>query len=222
MTAALAGSAMASQAAEQTSREENRGLITGLVIGAGVGGPFGAGVGAIVGGGLIGKALATHRIKNELKASVERLDAERVELAEMVAMLNGDLDRMIQRQSAGWQPRAIPVQFRTGSARIEPHYEGQLEKIAAVLTRNPDATISLSGFTDRRGDEQANLRLSEDRVSAVKQFLMAKGVTRGQILGHAYGEKQPLQPDESLENNFFDRRVVLELSLDVGSKLATR
>ncbi|MDA0791845.1 MAG: sortase-associated OmpA-like protein PdsO [Proteobacteria bacterium] len=223
LTTTLPGANAAShQGSEQTSKEENRGLIAGLVVGASVGGPFGAGVGAIVGGGLIGKALATNRIKNELQTSVARLATEREELEQTVAMLNGDLDRMVQRHSASWQHRAIPLQFRTGSAHIEAHYEGQLTKIAGVLNRNPDATISLSGFTDRRGDEDANQRLSEERVAAVKQYLMARGVTRGQILGRAYGEKQPLRPDESLESNFFDRRVVLELTLDHASKLATR
>ena len=38
----------------------------------------------------------------------------------------------------------------------------------------------------------------------------------------AFGESRPLDRDESLETNFFDRRVVLELSLDVDTELATR
>jgi hypothetical protein len=43
-----------------------------------------------------------------------------------------------------------------------------------------------------------------------------------QVIGTAFGETQPLNPAESLENNFFDRRVVVELKLDIDRNLATR
>jgi outer membrane protein OmpA-like peptidoglycan-associated protein len=80
----------------------------------------------------------------------------------------------------------------------------------------------LAGFADRRGDDQFNQALSEKRVRRVKRFLVNSGVNSTQVIGTAFGETQPLNPAESLESNFFDRRVVVELKLDIDRKLATR
>jgi sortase system peptidoglycan-associated protein len=223
---ALTGFTYSSLASEPTSTEENRGAIAGLVVGAAVAGPFGAGVGAILGGGVIGKTMATNRLKREhlarLQSTIETQQKERRQLHQSIADLSSDLDRMVERQPSAGQQREIPIQFRTGSSKIEPHYLNQLNQIAQVLLRNPDASITLSGFADRRGERAANQSLSQKRVNNVQQFLVKRGVKQDQVQANAFGDTRPLQTDESLENNFFDRRVVLQLSLDVTANLATR
>ncbi len=226
MAAALAGFAQAGVADEDLPKEEKRGMVSGLIVGASVGGPIGAGLGVMIGGGIIGKALAGNRIRNEKLSELTALNAsyrvERDQLKRSSAVLDKDLKYMVALQASSWRHREIPVQFRTGSSHIEGHYETQLEKIAHVLTRNQDATVTLSGFTDRRGSEDANQDLSQQRVDTVERYLLAHGVKPGQILAKAYGESRPLQETESVESNFFDRRVVLALSLDLSSGLAAR
>ncbi len=223
---ALTGLAVPSLAREAVSVEENRGAVSGILAGAAIAGPVGAGVGAILGGGIIGKALGSNRLKNEkiaeLSAAADAQKYEKEQLEQAVADLSRDLDQIIELRSIDSQRPDVPIQFRTGSAAIEPHYQSQLIRIAKVLSRNPDASITLSGFADRRGNASANQRLSQKRVNQVEKFLVSRGVSRGQIQTRAYGETQPLQKDESLENNFFDRRVVMELTFDMPSNLATR
>ncbi len=225
---ALAGTAPLA-AAEETPKEERRGAFGGMVVGAAVGGPLGAGVGAIVGGALIGKTVATYRQNEALNIDVAKLradlhsqSAEKAEYESLIADLNSDLDRLIALQSDSWRQQQLPIQFRTASSHIESHYEAELDKIARVLTRNKDASVTLSGFADRRGESEFNQQLSEQRVTRVKHYLLARGVQPHQMIIMAFGESRPLDRDESLETNFFDRRVVLELSLDVDAELATR
>ncbi len=74
--------------------------------------------------------------------------------------------------------------------------------------------MTLSGFADRRGDESYNLTLSKERVDAVKQFLMKHGVARSQSVTEAFGETKPVAREATPENHFFDRRVVLQVSVD--------
>lgn len=227
---ALTGLALPSVAREPATVEENRGLLSGLVIGAAVGGPIGAGFGAIIGGGIIGKTIGTiredRRVKNEkideLQAIVDNQSKEKKLLEQSIAALSQDLDRVLAVQTTDAQRPDVPIQFRTGSSDIEVHYQSQLDKIAVVLARNPDTTITLSGFADRRGDSKSNQVLSQKRVSNVRSYLIKRGVRQGQVDAVAFGESRPLQSDESLENNFFDRRVVMELSFDIHSNLATR
>lgn len=211
-------------AAEPAPLEEKRGAIAGMVVGAAAGGPIGAGVGAMLGGGVIGKMFATHRENRELRQDLASVDSQQLddkaELERTIALLNQDLDKLLQNQRAGLSHQEAPIQFRTGSAVVEAHYHSQLDRIANLLSRNPDANVVLSGFADRRGPEEKNQSLSEDRASNVKSYLEDRGVTASQIVTVAYGESRPISEGESIEDNFFDRRVVMSLNLD--TQLATR
>ena len=220
----LANAGMANE--RDTSFEENRGALAGLVIGASAAGPIGAGVGAIVGGAIFGKLVGVNRINRELKVELEETgityQLENEKLKTVLADVNQDLTRMVKIQANSWKHQQLPIQFRTDSSEIEKHYETELRKIARVLSRNQDAKVNLSGFADRRGADAYNQDLSEKRVTQVRQYLLSRGVRSKQIVASAFGESKPLNADESFEGNFFDRRVVLELTLDVDAQLATR
>ena len=209
-----------------TLPEERRGVAAGAVIGGVLGGPIGAGVGAMVGGGLIGKLVGVNRINRELAAEMKQQASShqqnKVEMQAVVTNLGVELDRMIDIQTGTWNRREHPIQFRTNSSKIETHYESQLYEIALNLSRNQETGVTLSGFADRRGDVKHNQKLSEQRVDAVKAFLLSQGVQENQIQEKAFGETKPLKEQETSENNFFDRRVVLEFSTDVDSQVATR
>lgn len=227
----LAGAS--AKADTDTSKEEGRGMLAGAVIGAGVGGPFGAGLGAIIGGGIVGKLIGVSRINKELV--VQNNDLEQMfksrQTAELdnskimkiqIANLSKELELMLEVQTASWNSRQLPIQFRTGSSEIESQYRQQLEQIARILSRNLDTKVGLSGFADRRGDSSFNQILSESRVSTVQSYLLSRGVKSNQILTNAFGESQPISKEESSENDFFDRRVVMQFSFDIKSYLASR
>ena len=224
---ALAGTTIAGSitpALADPSTEQQRSALSGLVIGAAVGGPVGAFTGAI-----LGKLFQHRRVNNELTVHVAelngKLNASRTSHAQkdqVITALNQDLDKVLSIQGATAKSQQLPVQFRTASDLLEPQYKTELQQMANVLRRNKDARVTLIGFSDRRGDSDFNQALSEDRVRSIKQFLLARGVDSTQVIGRAFGETQPLSPAESLENNFFDRRVVVELKVDIDRNLATR
>jgi sortase system peptidoglycan-associated protein len=216
-----------------TAKEEGRGMLGGAIIGAGVGGPLGAGLGAIIGGGIIGKLVGVSRINRELVVQNNDLEFKfkNQEIAVVnntkkmkvrISKLSKELDAMLEAQTASWNSRQLPIQFRTGSSEIESQYREQLEQIARILSRNLDTKVSLSGFADRRGDLNFNQSLSENRVNKVQGYLLSRGVKSNQILTHAFGESQPISSDESFENDFFDRRVVMQFSFDIKAYLASR
>ena len=206
--------------------EEKRGLLGGIVVGAVTGGPIGAGLGALVGSNLVGRVFAFNRENRELRDELVDIKADHQE--ELLAyqsetqLLNQDLDKLLQVQSNSLRKQETQIQFRTGSSGIETHYFDQLEKVANLLARNPDASVTLAGYSDRRGSESANTQLSMQRARTVKAYLLAHGVKDHQVITTAYGETKPIDNAESFEGNFFDRRVVMELSLDLDTQLATR
>lgn len=211
----MATTASASQTPDPTLPEERKGAVIGGVVGASVGGPIGAAAGAMVGGGLLGKLVGANRINGELEAEVgaaqQQLDEQAREFETRLAAMSDELRAAKAKRATS--PR-LPIQFRTASSDLEKHYENELAGVARQIARQEGVTVRLAGFADRRGDEDYNLELSKQRVEAVKQFLVRHGVARSRIETAAYGETKPVAEEPTPENHFFDRRVVLQVSVD--------
>ena len=60
------------------------------------------------------------------------------------------------------------------------------------LEYDPDAKLSLGGYTDERGADKFNDSLSELRVQRVKEFLVSQGIAGEKIDTAAYGKQKPL------------------------------
>ena len=60
------------------------------------------------------------------------------------------------------------------------------------LEYDPEAKLSLGGYTDGRGADKYNDSLSELRVQRVKDFLVSQGIAAEKIDTAAYGKQKPL------------------------------
>jgi len=63
------------------------------------------------------------------------------------------------------------------------------------LEYDPDAKLSLGGYTDERGTDKYNDSLSELRVQRVKDFLVSQGIAAEKIETSAYGKQKPLDKE---------------------------
>ena len=82
------------------------------------------------------------------------------------------------------------VNFKMGSAtELEAGSQGQLENLVAILKAYPEAKIKIGGYTDKVGNEAANVKLSGERATYIKDWLAKQGVG-AQVLGaEGYGGK---------------------------------
>jgi len=71
--------------------------------------------------------------------------------------------------------------------------------------------IQLEGHTDYLGDAKQNMRLSEERVVAVRDYLVDKGISKTRIKTKAFGGTQPLSRDNTPEAHRLNRRVELRV-----------
>jgi outer membrane protein OmpA-like peptidoglycan-associated protein len=88
---------------------------------------------------------------------------------------------------------AADVLFAFDSAEIEPGAEEALHKAAEVIGEYPDSRVSIEGHTDGKGAEDYNLRLSQQRADAVRDWFIARaGLTGDQFETQGAGESRPV------------------------------
>ena len=86
-----------------------------------------------------------------------------------------------------WE-RFSDVQFDLAKADLRPSEADKLARLATYLKENPAFHVELEGFADPRGSQTYNLKLSTQRVNAVRDALIAAGVPQDRILIGSYGK----------------------------------
>ncbi|HNU42464.1 MAG TPA: OmpA family protein, partial [Cyclobacteriaceae bacterium] len=113
--------------------------------------------------------------------------------------------------TAGKVLRLNDLNFDAGRAVISNSSYPELDKVVVMLKRNPRMVIQLEGHTDIRGNAAANLKLSEERVKAVKSYLVSKGGSKSRIKTKAFGGTLPISREETEEAHALNRRVELRI-----------
>lgn len=94
--------------------------------------------------------------------------------------------------------------------KIESYPE--LDRLVEIMKENPTMEIQLEGHTDNLGKPSANLVLSQQRVRAVKAYLVNKGISAKRITGKGYGGSRPVAPSDTEENRQLNRRVEFKIT----------
>ncbi|MFT6867975.1 MAG: OOP family OmpA-OmpF porin [Cyclobacteriaceae bacterium] len=97
--------------------------------------------------------------------------------------------------------------FASGNDKItESSYE-ELDQLVSWLKDRPNTIIQLEGHTDFAGNLNANMKLSQSRVDATKEYLIKKGVKKNRVLTKAFGGTQPITTERTAEAKAKNRRV---------------
>jgi outer membrane protein OmpA-like peptidoglycan-associated protein len=104
------------------------------------------------------------------------------------------------------------VFFVQSTPALLPESYPELDRLVQIMKDNNTLEIELNGHTDGRGDPKANLALSEERVAAVKAYLVAKGVSEKRIVGKGFGGARPMVSNDTEENRQLNRRVEFKIT----------
>ena len=83
------------------------------------------------------------------------------------------------------------VFFDYDSVVLSPEGTGVLDQQAAWLQQYSDVVVTIEGHADERGTREYNLALGDRRANAVKNYLLALGVSPARVLTISYGEERP-------------------------------
>ena len=109
----------------------------------------------------------------------------------------------------------IGVNFETNSAKLTAESFAVLDRVVAVLRLRPNATTEIHGYTDSRGPDAYNLKLSEQRAAAVVQYLAEHGIAGPHLSARGFGKANPIASNDTAEGRAKNRRVTLEFSKPV-------
>lgn len=101
--------------------------------------------------------------------------------------------------------------FEVNKNKIDPDSYSELDIVVNMMRENPAMVIQLEGHTDFLGNPEKLMKLSQDRVDAVKSYLTSKKVNKNRIKTKAFGGTQPLSRDDTPEAHRMNRRVELRI-----------
>lgn len=99
------------------------------------------------------------------------------------------------------------VYFDFDSAEVRPESQAVIESNARSLAGNRRIITQLEGHTDERGSREYNIALGERRANAVRQNMIAMGVSPQQIRVVSYGEERPAAGGPDEQSYALNRRV---------------
>ncbi|AOZ98377.1 DUF5723 family protein [Flavobacterium commune] len=103
------------------------------------------------------------------------------------------------------------ILFDSSKATIKPESNSKLEEIVKVMNEYSNANFKLEGHTDSTGNAAKNLQLSKDRAAAVKDYLVAKGISADRLSSEGYGITKPIASNKTVEGRAENRRVEIIL-----------
>ena len=103
------------------------------------------------------------------------------------------------------------LEFETAKDIILPKSFYDLDRLADYLVKNPELKLSLVGHTDNQGTPESNLRLSQRRADAVRNYLVKKGVNPTRIKTAGYGQIMPVADNATPEGRQKNRRVEMTI-----------
>jgi len=104
------------------------------------------------------------------------------------------------------------LSFDTGSARLTPAAQAQLNNIATILTSCPNVRMTIAGHTDNIGNPDGNLRLSRNRANSVVVQLVDRGVSKDRLTAEGYGEESPIADNSTMAGRAENRRVAMRVT----------
>lgn len=127
--------------------------------------------------------------------------------------VGGKIERTIELTPNGVN-RLIRLEkliFALGKSEISKESFSELNDLVKMLEESETMTIQLEGHTDFRGNAKQNMKLSEDRVEAVREYLVDQGIAKNRIKTKAFGGSEPLSKASDAASRASNRRVEVRI-----------
>jgi outer membrane protein OmpA-like peptidoglycan-associated protein len=116
-----------------------------------------------------------------------------------------------KKYSAGTVMRLDNLIFEVAKSKIDPASYEELNLLVAMMNEHKSMVIQLEGHTDIIGDPDKNMKLSQQRVDEVREYLVKKGIKKDRVKTKAFGSTMPLSLENTPEARRLNRRVEVRI-----------
>jgi len=139
-----------------------------------------------------------------------------------LAMMNSGAVEMVNKRVSDlddYQTVAEAViYYPTGKYALDDAAKADLDKLVALTSQTDGYLIEIAGYASKTGTKEVNQQLSEDRASAVANYLRNKGnIPMRRIVAPAgYGSTHPDAENTDPQGRELNRRVDVKLIVNKG------
>lgn len=206
----LSAATAANAASIEFSDESKRNSVVwgSIATGAVAGGPIGAMAGVVAGmwlGDKVGEAGKLESVETQLAEASHRVNDLSQQLTQSETIVQG-------YDQAALDLLQLELLFRTGETQLTASGQERMAYVASLLAKRTELNIRLDGYADPRGNADYNQALSEQRVQAVVDLLIANGIESSRIKSYSHGDSQSSAPNGDYDSYALERVVKIELS----------
>ncbi len=99
------------------------------------------------------------------------------------------------------------VHFEVDEAIIPEANKALLDNAVKIMQQVPDMTLMIIGHTDKTADAAYNMKLSQERAQAMKDYLVAQGADASKLMTKGMGETDPIADNATEQGRFRNRRI---------------
>jgi outer membrane protein OmpA-like peptidoglycan-associated protein len=148
------------------------------------------------------------------RQQASQAEAEKTQLRErLVQQLNAVLET--RETARGLIVNINDVLFDFNKYTLKPGAREKMAKVSGILLAYPGLKLQLEGYTDSVGSDDYNLKLSQERAEAVRDFLVEQGVQAGNVTSEGMGKADPVASNDTAAGRQQNRRVELVVSGEV-------
>jgi outer membrane protein OmpA-like peptidoglycan-associated protein len=122
-----------------------------------------------------------------------------------------NIDVKLSKVTVGKKVVLNNILFESGKSKLTPGSYKEIDRLIETLNDNPQMKIEISGHTDKTGNEQVNLVLSEERSKAVVDYIVQKGIARSRMTYKGFGSSQPIDVNSTPAGRAKNRRVEFKI-----------
>ena len=104
-----------------------------------------------------------------------------------------------------------PIFFEQSKAYIKKESYEELDYLASILKKFPEICVRIEGHTDNQGKAGELQKLSEDRATEVKKFLVRNKINPKRLESIGFGASQPLLDNSTETSRSKNRRVEVKI-----------
>ena len=154
----------------------------------------------------------------------QKAETEKTELrAQLLRQFNAILET--RDTARGLIVNMSDVLFDTGKYTLRAGAREKLARVGGIISGHPGLRLEVEGHTDSVGGDDYNQRLSEQRATSVRDYLVQQGLSMNSVMAKGFGKTQPVASNETAAGRQQNRRVELVVSgevigVEIGSTTA--